>query len=175
MEFDTALRLYLSGFRLPGESQKIDRFMEAFAKRFCACNPAIFSCTDGCYILAFATIMLNTSLHNPSVRDKPTLEIFMSMNRGIDNGKNINPTVLKELFESISRDQFKFPSDEGDLTVTFFNPEHQVLQAHVPRPIRPRPPPALIFLFFFDTSTPTPPASSLSSYRTRLSFLPGLA
>jgi hypothetical protein len=26
--------------------------------------------------------MLNTSLHNPSVKDKPTVEQFISMNRG---------------------------------------------------------------------------------------------
>lgn len=34
-----ALRKFLDGFRLPGESQKIDRLMEKFASRFCECNP----------------------------------------------------------------------------------------------------------------------------------------
>ena len=33
MTFDGALRMFLSGFRLPGEAQKIDRLMEAFAGR----------------------------------------------------------------------------------------------------------------------------------------------
>ena len=41
---------------------------------------------DTCYILAFAVIMLNTSLHNPNVKDKPTTDQFVSMNRGIDDG-----------------------------------------------------------------------------------------
>ena len=30
--FVSALRMYLSAFRLPGEAQKIDRLMEAFAR-----------------------------------------------------------------------------------------------------------------------------------------------
>ena len=38
MEFLAALRKFLSGFRLPGEAQKIDRLMEKFAARFCECN-----------------------------------------------------------------------------------------------------------------------------------------
>jgi brefeldin A-inhibited guanine nucleotide-exchange protein len=34
MMFDDAIRLFLSGFRLPGEAQKIDRIMEKFAEKF---------------------------------------------------------------------------------------------------------------------------------------------
>ena len=48
---------------------------------------------DTVYVLAFSIIMLHTSLHNPSVKDKPTIERFISMNRGIDNGKDL-PTEL---------------------------------------------------------------------------------
>lgn len=38
MDFVSALRLLLSKFRLPGESQKIDRIMEKFAGRYCGNN-----------------------------------------------------------------------------------------------------------------------------------------
>ncbi|TRY87819.1 hypothetical protein DNTS_015722 [Danionella cerebrum] len=84
-----ALRQFLWSFRLPGEAQKIDRMMEAFAQRYCSCNSGVFQSTDTCYILSFAIIMLNTSLHNPNVKDKTTLERFISMNRGINNGGRI--------------------------------------------------------------------------------------
>lgn len=50
--------------------------------------------TDTCYILSFAVIMLNTSLHNPNVKDKPTLERFFSMNRGINNGGDLPNDLL---------------------------------------------------------------------------------
>ena len=39
MDFVNSLRLFLEGFRLPGEAQKIDRMMEKFASRYLDCNP----------------------------------------------------------------------------------------------------------------------------------------
>ena len=33
LQIDEAIRMFLSGFRLPGEAQKIDRMMEKFAER----------------------------------------------------------------------------------------------------------------------------------------------
>lgn len=38
--------------------------------------------------------MLNTSLHNPSVKDKPTVEQFISMNRGINDGGDLPRELL---------------------------------------------------------------------------------
>jgi brefeldin A-inhibited guanine nucleotide-exchange protein len=38
LAFTDALRNFLQCFRLPGESQKIDRFMLKFAERYMACN-----------------------------------------------------------------------------------------------------------------------------------------
>lgn len=39
--------------------------------------------------------MLNTGLHNPSVRDRPPLERFVSMNRGINNGQDLPEELLR--------------------------------------------------------------------------------
>ncbi|XP_007231280.2 cytohesin 4b [Astyanax mexicanus] len=121
-----ALRQFLWSFRLPGEAQKIDRMMEAFATRYCDCNRDVFQSTDTCYILSFAIIMLNTSLHNPNVKDKTTLERFISMNRGINNGEDLPNELLTKLYESIRNEPFKIPEDDGnDLTHTFFNPDRE--------------------------------------------------
>lgn len=49
---------------------------------------------DTCYILSFAIIMLNTSLHNPNVKDKPSVERFISMNRGINDGGDLPEDLL---------------------------------------------------------------------------------
>lgn len=115
-------RAFLGSFHLPGEAQKIDRIMEIFAQRYIQCNPdglitnqGQFVCylimllnllsIDTVYVLAFSVIMLHTSLHNPSVKDKPTVERFISMNRGIDNGKDLPPellTVRKQLLSCFS-------------------------------------------------------------------------
>jgi len=121
-----ALRQFLWSFRLPGEAQKIDRMMESFAQRYCQLNPDIFTNSDTCYVLSFAIIMLNTSLHNPSVKDKPTIETFINMNRGINDGENLPRELLESLFESIKTEPFKIPEDDGnDLMHTFFNPDRE--------------------------------------------------
>ncbi|XP_038064245.1 cytohesin-1-like [Patiria miniata] len=121
-----ALRQFLWSFRLPGEAQKIDRMMECFAKRYCETNPGVFESTDTCYVLSFSIIMLNTSLHNASVKEKPSLERFILMNRGINEGGDLPEELLKSLYDSIKKEPFKIPEDDGnDLTHTFFNPDRE--------------------------------------------------
>lgn len=39
--------------------------------------------------------MLNTSLHNHNVRDKPTAERFVTMNRGINEGRDLPEELLR--------------------------------------------------------------------------------
>lgn len=39
--------------------------------------------------------MLNTSLHNPNVKDKPPFERFVSINRGINDGADLPEELLK--------------------------------------------------------------------------------
>ncbi|XP_014035701.2 cytohesin-1 isoform X2 [Salmo salar] len=121
-----ALRQFLWSFRLPGEAQKIDRMIEAFAQRYCHCNPGVFQHSDTCYVLSFAVIMLNTSLHNPNVKDKPSHQRFTAMNRGINDGGDLPEDLLRNLYESIKNEPFKIPEDDGnDLTHTFFNPDRE--------------------------------------------------
>ncbi|ETW06290.1 hypothetical protein, variant [Aphanomyces invadans] len=102
--FEVCLRDFLSKFRLPGESQKIDRTMEAFARAFHAKNPHMFQHHDAAHILAFSTIMLNTDLHNKSMnnRHRMTKAQFVRNNRGIDKNKSdIPPAILESIYDSI--------------------------------------------------------------------------
>ena len=96
MQFDDAIRLFLSGFRLPGEAQKIDRIMEKFAERYTRQNLDVFPSADTAFILAFSVIMLNTDLHNPSIKPEKrmTVESFIRNNRGI----SVDGTDLPEEF-----------------------------------------------------------------------------
>jgi cytohesin len=59
----------------------------------------------------------------PRLRNPQTLESFISMNRGIDQGKDLPPELLTDLFNSISASPFKLPEEEAGLSYTFFNPE----------------------------------------------------
>ena len=102
MILDNALRTYLETFRLPGESQKIQRILETFSERFYDQQASeIFVCKDAVFILCYSLIMLNTDQHNPQVKKKMTEEEFIRNNRAINGGKDLPREYLSELFQSI--------------------------------------------------------------------------
>ena len=72
LTLDQALRTFLSdsGFRLPGEAQKIDRLLSAFSEAYVKDNPNSVSDPDSAYTLTFALVMLNTDAHNPNLDQK---------------------------------------------------------------------------------------------------------
>ena len=112
--FDDAIRFYLSGFRLPGEAQKIDRIMEKFAERYTTQNPHIFPTADVAFILAFSIIMLNTDLHNPSIKEdrRMTKEGFIRNNRGIADGGDLPDDLLNSIFDRIRKNQISLKEDD---------------------------------------------------------------
>ncbi|KAI3524587.1 hypothetical protein L1887_03246 [Cichorium endivia] len=100
---DTALRTYLETFRLPGESQKIHRILEAFSERFYNQQSSeIFVSKDAVFILCYSVIMLNTDQHNPQVKKKMTEEEFIKNNRAINGGNDLPREYLSNLFQSIA-------------------------------------------------------------------------
>ncbi|XP_065859435.1 brefeldin A-inhibited guanine nucleotide-exchange protein 2-like [Euphorbia lathyris] len=112
MEFDEAIRVFLRGFRLPGEAQKIDRIMEKFSERYCKCNPKVFTSADTAYVLAYSVILLNTDSHNIMVKNKMSADDFIRNNRGIDDGKDLPEEYLRSLYERISRNEIKMKEDD---------------------------------------------------------------
>ncbi|XP_037417802.1 ARF guanine-nucleotide exchange factor GNL2-like [Triticum dicoccoides] len=100
---DTALRTYLETFRLPGESQKIQRVLEHFSERFYEQQTQeVFATKDAAFILCYSVIMLNTDLHNPQVKKKMSEDDFIRNNRAINSGKDLPREYLSELFHSIA-------------------------------------------------------------------------
>lgn len=103
LTLDKALRDLLKGFRLPGEAQKIDRIMDCFAKHWCSQQPTGQTALrpDDAYIVSFALIMLNTDLHNPSVKRKMTQADFQNSLRGVANGEDLPAAWLAALYKGI--------------------------------------------------------------------------
>ncbi|XP_061487342.1 brefeldin A-inhibited guanine nucleotide-exchange protein 2 isoform X2 [Rhineura floridana] len=102
-DFVSALRIFLEGFRLPGEAQKIDRLMEKFAARYIECNQGqtLFASADTAYVLAYSIIMLTTDLHSPQVKNKMTKEQYIKMNRGINDSKDLPEEYLSTVYDEI--------------------------------------------------------------------------
>ncbi|CAH0520215.1 unnamed protein product [Peronospora belbahrii] len=115
MEIDIAIRHFLSGFRLPGESQKIDRMMEKFAERFfSSCPPDLFPSADTAFILAFSIIMLQTDLHNPSIAEEKKMDKagFLRNNRGINDGKDLPEDYMGAIFDRIKAAPISLKEDD---------------------------------------------------------------
>ncbi|XP_051179152.2 ARF guanine-nucleotide exchange factor GNOM-like [Lolium perenne] len=113
MNLDTALRLFLETFRLPGESQKIQRVLEAFSDRYYEQAPQAFANKDTALLLSYSIIMLNTDQHNMQVKKKMTEEDFIKNNRNINGGNDLPREMLSELYHAICRNEIKTTPEQG--------------------------------------------------------------
>ncbi|KAG0255605.1 Brefeldin A-inhibited guanine nucleotide-exchange protein 2, partial [Linnemannia exigua] len=111
--FVDALRMFLQNFRLPGESQKIDRLMEKFADRYCETNPKVFANAEPAYILAFSVIMLNTDQHSDNVKRRMDVKDFIKNNRGINDNANLPDEYLTEIFNNISHNEIVLEDEQA--------------------------------------------------------------
>ena len=109
--FVNALRMFLQSFRLPGEAQKIDRYMLKFAEKYTTGNPGVFANADTAYILAFSVILLNTDAHNPQVKRPMTKPEFIKNNRGIDDGKDLDGELLSEIYDEINANEIRMKDE----------------------------------------------------------------
>ncbi|XP_028776157.1 ARF guanine-nucleotide exchange factor GNOM [Neltuma alba] len=113
MNIDTALRLFLETFRLPGESQKIQRVLEAFSERYYEQSPHILANKDAALVLSYSLILLNTDQHNVQVKKKMTEEDFIRNNRHINGGNDLPREFLLELYHSICKNEIRTTPDQG--------------------------------------------------------------
>ena len=104
--FVDALRQFLQSFRLPGEAQKIDRFMLKFAERYITGNPNAFANADTAYVLAYSVIMLNTDQHSEKIKGKRmTVDDFIKNNRGINDNANLPDEYLAGIYDEIGSNE----------------------------------------------------------------------
>lgn len=82
-----ALRSLCDRMYLKGEAQQVDRVLDAFSTRWCACNPDHgFKATDVIHTICYSLILLNTDLHQSQIETKMTRTQFL---------KNILPTIRR--------------------------------------------------------------------------------
>lgn len=112
LSFVNALRVFLQSFRLPGEAQKIDRFMLKFAERYILGNPAIFANADTAYVLAYSVILLNTDQHSSQIKVRMTVDDFIKNNRGINDNADLPEQFLVEIYNTIQSDEIKLMSEQ---------------------------------------------------------------
>lgn len=116
LSFAACMKQFLTGFRIPGEGQIIDRYMEKFGEKLSRDRPEDFGNTEGVYLLAYATLMLQTSVHNPQAHKmKMSLQDFRKITMGVK--LNEDPTFvfddfLEDVYNTVLRDPFTLEEDE---------------------------------------------------------------
>lgn len=123
---DEALRVLLTKFRLPGESQQIERILEAFSKRYVGCQQYVENIyseeeenlaqvqadADSVFILSYSIIMLNTDIHNPQVKEHMSFEEYCSNLKGCyNNGNNYPQWFLEKIYASIQDKEIVMPEE----------------------------------------------------------------
>ncbi|ODV63134.1 Arf family guanine nucleotide exchange factor SEC7, partial [Ascoidea rubescens DSM 1968] len=114
LRFIDAIRFFLQSFRLPGEAQKIDRFMLKFAERYHENNPNIFANAVTPYILSYSVILLNTDMYNLQVKVKMNNQDFIKNNSGIDDGKDLPVEFLNNIYNDIAKNEIKLVSEHQE-------------------------------------------------------------
>lgn len=103
---ESSMRMLLRGFRLPGEAQKIDRIVDCFAHHWASSHDSdepgeIAMSADAAYVVCFALLLLNTDLHNPSVKSKMSLQTFQRSLEGVAAGANLPREWTRQFYEHI--------------------------------------------------------------------------
>lgn len=99
MTLDNALRELCSSFRLPGESQQIDRVMMAFASKYHADNE--FMSDDAAYVISFSIIMLHTDIHNPNITHKISADQWIANTRNVKEACEVDISVLQDIYDRV--------------------------------------------------------------------------
>lgn len=113
---DEAMRQLFASFRLPGESQQIERIMEKFAEHYVTGenNSKNVATKDSAFILSFAVIMLNTDLHNPQVKKSMTVDEFKRNLRKTNDGQDFDQDYLENIYYTIKQREIIIPEEHDN-------------------------------------------------------------
>ena len=91
--------------------------MEKFGEKLAKDRPIDYGNAEGIYLLAYATLMLQTSVHNPqAVKMKMTLSDFRRITTGVklnDSGTGYDiDSFLEGVYNRVLREPFTLEEDE---------------------------------------------------------------
>ncbi|KAJ5780916.1 SEC7-like alpha orthogonal bundle [Penicillium paradoxum] len=100
-----SLRALCDRLVLKGETQQVDRVLDAFSSRWCDCNPSHgFKATDVVHTICYSILLLNTDLHLADIDSKMTKSQFV---------RNTMPTIHRVAMDA---------APEGFQTLQKLNP-----------------------------------------------------
>lgn len=115
LRIDEALRFMLEKFRIPGESQLIERILDAFALHWFDQNPGILQNSDCALSLAYAIIMLNVDQHSKKVKPM-TCDEFDRNLLGPKRERIYERTLLDQIYTNIRDNEIVLPDEQVGAT-----------------------------------------------------------
>eukprot|EP00178_Gracilaria_changii_P018791 TRINITY_DN540_c0_g1_i1.p1 TRINITY_DN540_c0_g1~~TRINITY_DN540_c0_g1_i1.p1 ORF type:complete len:1751 (+),score=218.80 TRINITY_DN540_c0_g1_i1:220-5472(+) len=73
----------------------------------------VMKSADAAYVLSYSVVMLNTDLHNDSIRNKMTLEDFVRNCRGLNDKSDFPRWFLSEVYNSIAEVEIRMSDEAG--------------------------------------------------------------
>ncbi|KAL4882350.1 hypothetical protein BJY04DRAFT_217267 [Aspergillus karnatakaensis] len=106
MNILAALRGLCLRLVLKGETQQVDRVLDAFSTRWCQCNPSHgFKASDVVHTICYSLLLLNTDLHLADIESKMTKAQFV---------RNTMPTVQRVALDA-APDEFGSKGNASNL------------------------------------------------------------
>lgn len=111
LRIDEALRSMLEKFRLPGESQLIERILDAFSIHWFKQNKGILQSSDNALSLAYAIIMLNVDQHSKKVKPM-TCDEFDRNLMGPKSERIYDRQLLDQIYTNIRDNEIVLPDEQ---------------------------------------------------------------
>ncbi|MBF0359460.1 MAG: hypothetical protein HQK49_00520 [Oligoflexia bacterium] len=108
MNIIEAIREMVKKIYITGESQKIDRILSAFGKKYASQNNSSAISADTAYSLSYSIMMLNTDLHNSYVKEKMKMDEFVKVNKKLEGVKDLREEMLEGIYKDIRDNELKF-------------------------------------------------------------------
>lgn len=140
LRVDEGLRIMLKAFRLPGESQQIERIVETFADAFVALQssedggvlylqqgqePVVLD-SSAVFLLSFSIIMLNTDLHNPRIKRHMDLNDY---ERNVSGAHSFPRWYLENIYNSIRDREIVMPEEHHGTEKWFDDVWHNLISS----------------------------------------------
>ncbi len=111
-----AYRIYVSTFKLTGESDNIYNMIMGFSEKYHKDNPkdANLRSSDEVSTLAYSILMLNTDLHDPNIKEHMLIEEFTKNVYSTRYFDHIPKNYLENIYRSISINPFKAPNKRNE-------------------------------------------------------------
>ena len=121
-DFLGVLRTFLESFKIPGESQIIQRVLERFSHHFFEAHEAegVYANEDAVFLLSYAMLILHVDNHNEKIVNKMTEAQFKKTLRGTNGDKDFPEDMLARIYYSVSTTEIKIYEDYFDGPVTPF-------------------------------------------------------